>query len=113
MHHGSPMKRKAVKTGSKSMNDVFTKARNELKKLLKKLKQTISQTSFINAKNNQNKWGKQSMSLLIKIQKRPLFLKLNINVIDVHETLSSVNVSKSTEYDRISNKLLKDSASLF
>ena len=36
----------------------------------------------------------------------------NITVIDVHKTLSSVVVSKSTGYDRTSNKLLKDSADI-
>ena len=41
-----------------------------------------------------------------------LFQMQNATVIDVHKILSSIDVSKSTGHDGISNKLLKDSADI-
>jgi hypothetical protein len=40
------------------------------------------------------------------------FQMQNATVIDVHKILSSIDFSKSTEHDGISNKLLKDSADI-
>ena len=165
MHRRDFLKRKAVKTGSKQFHDAFTKARNELNKLIKRTKTDYFTNTINNCDNKPKQMWKTINKLTNKNSKTTIITEVkhesqsvtdvssitnafntyfneiginlasnmeqfsrspetylsncnsqfqmqNTTVIEVYKILSSIDVSKSTGHDGISNKLLKDSADI-
>ncbi len=161
MHRRDFLKRKAVKTGSKQFHDAFTKARNELNKLIKRTKTDYFTNTINNCDNKPKQMWKTINKLTNKNSKTTIITEVkhesqsvtdvssitnafntyfneiginlasnmeqssrspetylsncnsqfqmqNTTVIEVYKILSSIDVSKSTGHDGISNKLLKD-----
>jgi hypothetical protein len=90
MHRRDFLKRKAVKTGSKQFHDAFTKARNELNKLIKRTKADYFTNTINNCDNKPKQMWKTINKLTNKNSKTTIITEVK------HESQSVTDVSSIT-----------------
>ena len=103
IHHRHFLKKKAVKTKSKFTHEAYKKARNEVNKLIIHTKATYYMNAFNDCESN---YAPESYVKSINDD----FHFRTITESEVLKLLSTLKTSKATGHDKISPKLLKDSA---
>ena len=97
MHRRDVLKRKAVKTESKQFHDAFTKARNELNKLIKRTKADYFTNTINNCDNKPKQMWKTINKLTNKNSKTTIITEVRLlSTKIVHSSDRSMKLGMNT-----------------